>query len=126
MMLFPFVKKLPNTALMGIGPPMVFLGYWFASIRVNNPYLFVFGLTTKSFSSGDYFPLFPHLGWFLLGAAFGKTAYREKKSLLPNFPKESAPVRFLCFCGRHSLLLYLAHQPLLYTLMVLLPSFYPQ
>ena len=119
MILYPLAKKLPNAALVGIGLPIVFLGYWFASIRVENPYLFVLGLITEKFSSGDYFPLFPHLGWFLLGAAFGKTAYREKKSLLPNFSKEAAPVRLFRFCGRHSLLLYLAHQPVLYALIVL-------
>ena len=83
---------------------------------------FPWGLTSAGFSSSDYFPLFPHLGWFLLGAALGRTAYREKRSLLPRVNAQCKPSRFFCWCGRMSLFLYLLHQPLLYGLVMILAA----
>ena len=72
-------------------------------------HIYPLGLTAPSFESADFFPFFPYFGYFLLGALWGKTLYKNKKSLFPNFPKLS----FLCFCGRHALFFYLAHQPVL-------------
>lgn len=119
MLLWPLFRKLPNVGLVGIGGVLVGLGYSFQRIYVESPWLFPLGLRTETFFSADYFPLMPHLGWFLLGAVIGRTVYREKKTLLPNFPSSAAPVRFLRWCGRQSLLIYLLHQPVLYGLMML-------
>ena len=77
-------------------------------------------MTAPGFSSSDFFPLLPHLGWFLLGACLGRTLYREKKSLLPNFPSDNILVRFFRWCGTHSLWIYLIHQPVLYLIVSLL------
>lgn len=120
MMLWPLLRKLPTWAMAVLGLVIVVLGYWFAGIEVGPGWLFPLGLKNASFQSGDYWPLFPQLGWFLLGAVLGRTVYREKKTLLPRFPSEAAPVRFLRWCGRQSLWIYLVHQPLLYGLTALL------
>ena len=65
----------------------------------------------------DYLPLFPWLGVFMTGAVAGRTLYKEKKTLFPVENKilrgVSAPVEFM---GRHSLIIYIVHQPLLYGL----------
>ena len=82
--------------------------YHIYPLGLTAPYLYPLGLTAPNFESADYFPLFPYLGYFLLGAAFGKTRYKSRETLFPNFP----PQRFLCLCGRHSLLIYLIHQPI--------------
>ena len=50
---------------------------------------------------------------FLLGAVLGRVAYRQKQTLLPNVNPEGAVIRFFRFCGTHSLLIYMVHQPLL-------------
>ena len=71
------------------------------------------GIYSESFYSADYFPLLPHFGFFLLGAVLGRTVYARKESLLPKINSRRLPIRFLCFCGRHSLLIYLLHQPIL-------------
>ena len=51
--------------------------------------------------------------WFLIGAALGKTLYRRKASLLPRVSARNPVRRALCLIGRHSLELYLLHQPIL-------------
>lgn len=119
MLLWPVFRRLPAWALAVLGIGAVALGHWFDTLLVPQPWLFPLGLRDAFFTSSDYFPLFPHLGWFLLGAGLGKLLYKEKTSLLPWRGAESLPIRFLRFCGRHSLWIYLIHQPVLYGLLQL-------
>jgi len=118
MMLYPLYRKLPVSAIAVLGVLFVALGYAFDGLTVSQPWWFVLGLRTRDFVAGDYFPVFPHLGWFMLGVTIGRTAYRNKASLLPRVPRV-APIRFLCFCGRQSLWIYLLHQPLVYGILEL-------
>ena len=69
-------------------------------------------------SMADYMPIFPWLGVFLVGCAIGRLCYKDKKTLLPNKAKAVAAVtRPVEFIGRHSLIIYLTHQPLIYALL---------
>ncbi|MCX6569388.1 MAG: heparan-alpha-glucosaminide N-acetyltransferase domain-containing protein, partial [Candidatus Aminicenantes bacterium] len=68
-----------------------------------------FGLPSQSFSSLDYFPLIPWFGVFLIGVALGKSVYASKRSLLPW----RMPPTFVNFAGRHSLIIYIVHQPVI-------------
>ena len=69
----------------------------------------------------DYMPLFPWLGVFLIGCVIGRMCYKEKKTLFAGRGKVmtaiSRPVEFI---GRHSLVIYLAHQPIVYALLYLI------
>lgn len=67
------------------------------------------GFTPAGFISADYFPLFPWAFLFLSGYFLHGLA-QSRLGLLSRCP---AP-RFLCWMGRYSLWLYLAHQPLIY------------
>lgn len=113
MLLWPGLSRLPSWALGGLALVLLALGYWFQTLTVPVTWLFPLGLTAPGFASSDYFPLLPNLGWFLVGAFLGRTGYRRKESLLPQFPAEARPVRFLSWCGRQSLFIYLLHQPVL-------------
>jgi len=119
MLIYPLLRPLPTWALAVLGTLIVILGYWFETRTVSVPWLFPLGLLAPGFYSADYWPLFPHLGFFLLGVVLGRTVYRDKQPLLPQL---QGKCRFLSLCGRHSLILYLIQQPLT---MALLALFFP-
>ena len=75
------------------------------------------GLPPADFWSADYFPLLPWLLLFLCGyflfRVFQVRGWNERFFARGNFP-------VLNFLGRHSLIVYLLHQPVIYGLMTLL------
>lgn len=119
MLVYPAFKKLPPAMLTVLGLVIAITGYAIRGIIVPQRWLFPLGLTYEGFTSSDYFPLFPQLGYFLIGAAIGKTAYREKRTLLPGSFQKTGIARFFCWCGRQSLFIYLLHQPIVYGLLEL-------
>ena len=116
MLVYPAFKKLPPAALALLGLAIAITGYAIRGVVVPQHWLFPLGLTYEGFTSSDYFPLFPQLGYFLIGAAIGKTAYREKRTFLPGAFQQTPVARFFCWCGRQSLFIYLLHQPIVYGL----------
>lgn len=109
MLLWPLFKKQRSRILVILAGLLVVLGFFLKSVLLNVPFLVPLGIRFPGFASADYFPLLPNLGFFLLGAVAGRKLYSNKQSLFPHV-RES---RFLCFCGRHSLIIYLLHQPIL-------------
>ncbi len=72
--------------------------------------LFPLGFYSPSFFSADYFPLLPWFFLFLAGYFLGRPF---QSPFLPGFFRKNwAPP--LAFLGRHSLLIYLLHQPVLF------------
>ena len=86
------------------------------ALEVRFDWLMPFGIHSPTFSSFDYFPLLPWFGVFLMGAAAGKALYAAKRSLLPW----RLPVTFVNIAGRHSLLIYIVHQPIIMGILYLL------
>ena len=88
-------------------------------------WLLPLGITPRRFYSPDYFPIFPWFGVYLLGLAAGSMFYPEgmRKPEL-NIPR-STVLSFLCFAGRHTLKIYLIHQPVLVGLLRLLYGHLP-
>ena len=76
----------------------------------NCKYLFPIGIVSPDFYSADYYPLFPWLFLFLIGASIGRWF---KGGKLPEF-FYNEHIRPVAYCGRHTLIIYLAHQPLIY------------
>jgi uncharacterized membrane protein len=113
MLLWPVFRDAPLWLLALLGCAMVAVGLAFRGTVVDTSLLVPLGLVPAEFASSDYFPLLPNLGFFLLGAVLGKTAYRRKQSLLPRVDGNRQPFRFLALCGRYSLHIYLLHQPVL-------------
>lgn len=69
----------------------------------------------------DYMPLIPWLGVFLIGAAGGRMLYSDRKTLFTGAGKTIRMLtRPLEFLGRHSLIIYLVHQPVIYGILYLI------
>ena len=113
MMLWPLFKKQNYISLLSLGAALVAIGFVLAQMRSTTLWLMPLGLVTADFATGDYFPLLPHLGFFLAGAALGRILYKDKQSLLPRVNGDAPILRFLQLCGKHSLWIYLLHQPIL-------------
>ena len=115
MLVFPVFKKLPAWATALLAIVFVLLGFYFDSLHTKSlTPLVIFGVKGYGFFNVDYFPVFPNLGYFLLGSVAGRTLYKSKESLFPRFPAHNVVCRFFMLCGRHSLWIYLLHQPLVY------------
>ncbi len=120
MLLWCVLRKCPTWALAVSGAILVAVGLWLRGVRVDFPWLIPLGFTPEGFLTSDYFPLLPNLGFFLLGAVVGRTVYRSGQSLWPNVRTDNGLVRTFSFCGRHSLLIYLLHQPVFALVCILL------
>ena len=119
MLLWQFLRRLPSWALIALGLPMAVAGHIvFNLYLVNHPWFILFGITPKWFVTPDYFPLLPHLGYYLLGAFLGRTLYKNRVSLFPKV-RPNPLLRFLQGCGKYSLPIYLVHQPLFMALCML-------
>ena len=70
-------------------------------------------------AGSDYFSTTRLSAILFLGATVGKVAYKKRKSRLPaSFPTAwGKPIAFL---GRHTLLIYCVHIPLIYGLLAVL------
>lgn len=74
------------------------------------PWLFPFGITTNDFYSADYFPLIPWIFLFIAGYYAVKLGFIERAEHIFR-PSRCRPLAFL---GRHALLIYILHQPVIY------------
>lgn len=114
MVLWYFFRKLPSWLLLVLGVAMIAFGLYLSRhVLVDHLYLVIFGFTDGNFATSDYFPLLPNFGYFLVGAVAGRRFYKAKQTLLPRVNSHNIVLRALCFCGRHSLEIYLLHQPIL-------------
>lgn len=86
------------------------------TVTIRFDWLLPFGIHSPGYSSFDYFPLIPWLGIFLIGAALGRSVYAPRHSLLPW----RLPQTFVNVAGRHSLLIYIAHQPVILAVLYVL------
>ena len=117
MLLYPLLRRLPTPVLTLLGIVIVVLGYGIEPLRIETHWLFPLGLLYSGFFSADFWPILPNLGFFMLGIVLGRSLYGAKKPLLP---KLQGRCRFLTFCGRHSLILYLAQQPVTMGILLLI------
>ncbi len=124
-----WVRKLPPVVsaiicdLVYIFSYNVHNGYFgFGSIKIPVPEmlryrsrLFIFGFNDGTYSALDYFPIFPYFFLFFVGVFLGIWLASRN---LPKFAYKKVP--FLGFLGKHSLFIYVIHQPILYGLLYLI------
>lgn len=108
-----FVRR-PRTALLG-GSALIALDRIFAHPLFDQPALQWLGLMTHKPPTEDYVPLIPWFGVVLAGISLGHVLRLQR--LPPRLGSEAVPVRLLASAGRHSLVVYMLHQPLLLSLL---------
>lgn len=122
MILAPVLCMIPNIFLCICGLLILYIGLFTELPHVKTHMLVPLGYYYYGFSTYDYFPLIPNLGYFMLGILLGKTVYRDHKSKIP-YPKVLAPVNnFLTWCGQHSLWIYLIQPPLMFGILTLIQT----
>ena len=105
------LKKRSNETLFIVSALSFAVGYYIKYHGVpamRFPIFYIFGVPQVGDQSSDFWPIFPMLGWFLLGVVIGRKYYSEKKTLIPRkLPdKLTKPLQFL---GRYSGIIYISH-----------------
>jgi len=115
----PFIKY--RLANLFLGFLFIGFGLYLKNFTFDFNFLVAFGFLPHLFSSIDYFPIFPWFGVVLVGIAIGNFAFpnAKRRFSIRDF-SENYFVKGLCFVGRHSLLIYFLHQPILIGLIFIL------
>jgi uncharacterized membrane protein len=108
----PFVFLPGWAALVGV-IAVVALDFRFLGTPFTSEWMAWTGLSTHVRPSLDFIPVVPWLAPFLVGIALAKTVSLDW--LEPPAPSV-LPIEFLAWPGRHSLAIYLLHQPVLLAL----------
>jgi uncharacterized membrane protein len=114
-LLLPFFVRLREFNLL-LGMYLITLGLFLREFRLATPWLMPLGIPYAGFRTLDYYPLLPWLGVILLGMSVGHFMYVRQK--LPA-QEASTVLKTLTWPGRHSLAIYLIHQPIILLVMYL-------
>jgi uncharacterized membrane protein len=97
---------------MVLGLLCIAIGFFIAAIP-GPVWLLPLGIHPATFGSVDYEPIFPWFGVVLTGMGLGEYLYPDGKRgfALPQVPEIIKTP--LAFMGRHSLVIYLVHQPII-------------
>jgi len=121
---YPIVKQKGNKNWLNLllGIAVIVAGVFLSRLSFDFSYLLWLGLMPSELYTFDYFPLLPWFGVVLLGIFLGNLLYKDKRLFkIPRLKSRAIP--FFCFLGRHSLFIYLLHQPVLSGLILLLKFF---
>ncbi|MDH7516970.1 MAG: heparan-alpha-glucosaminide N-acetyltransferase [Candidatus Thermoplasmatota archaeon] len=106
---YPLIKYRFENLVIGV--ILILLGVLLRTMRFEFSYLLWLGFIPSSFYTLDYFPLLPWFGVVLLGVFLGNTFYKDnERKFKLNDISQNIVIRFMCFLGRHSLVIYLLHQ----------------
>lgn len=112
----PFLRYRWLTLVAAIG--LLLLDFAYSSPLFNQPLLQWFGLMTYKPITEDYVPLLPWFGAVLLGIFIGSWMV-QLRHRFNHWQGKTGPWPLVRWGGRHSLLLYLIHQPILLGLLYL-------
>lgn len=106
--------RLPAAVTALVGVAVIAIGALYDTPALDAPLWWWTGLSAFVPVSNDYVPLFPFLGPILLGVALGRWGRdRGAVAALATVRLNAKPARVLRFIGRHSLVYYLLHQPIM-------------
>ena len=111
--------RVPWILTIIVAAAMIAAPQYFRSDTFNVPWLWWVGLSTKIHNSFDYVPLLPWLGSFLLGLAVARMGAIQDwlRQNAGGITRSKLHKTSLSFIGRHSLVFYLVHQPMLISIL---------
>ena len=111
LVLFALTKKMPSGCFGIWDKPL----WELPDALYQSKLLFWAGFPHASFSSGDYFPVIPWIFLYLAGYYFfGILKERGLEG------RKLKPVKALSFVGKHTLFIYVLHQPVIYGVLTVL------
>jgi uncharacterized membrane protein len=120
---WPVVALVAAAGLAFIIPRMVSEG-WIKVALFDYPLMAWLGLGSVPPDAVDHVPVFPWLACVFLGMALAKVALA--RNAIPSGPASNPVTRLLAFGGRHSLAVYLIHQPVFIGLLMGLSLIMPR
>jgi uncharacterized membrane protein len=108
---YPLLRFRLLSALLGL--LVIAAGFYLRAhgFPSGSPWLLPFGVAPEGLFMPDYRPLLPWFGVVLLGVSAGSSLYGGRKPVVGGAGSPAG--RSLASLGRHSLLIYLLHQPVL-------------
>lgn len=108
-------------ALVAVAAAVAFaLPAFIAAPLLDQPWAVWLGFSHAPIQTADFVPVFPWFGCVLAGVALARLALpRLDGTAAAAWRPGSRPARIICWGGRHSLLVYLVHQPLFIGLVML-------
>ncbi len=101
---------------LGTGVAVMIAGHIFHVPGLDAPALRWIGMMTFKPVTEDYVPLFPWTGVFLTGMWAGDQLFlSDRLQSLRRWESHSPAAQLLAWAGRRSLMIYLLHQPLLFS-----------
>ncbi len=119
----PILKKVNGSVIGIVSLLLFFFFYFYMQVHPyaleSNAILTILGFPSVYFFSADYYPLLPYIFIFIFGAMLGRAVKNRK---LPNwfYSFRCVPLEFV---GRHSLMFYLLHQPIIMGIIFMVSGF---
>ena len=111
--------RLPTFVILALGIVVWLAPTFFTDEAFDSCWLAWIGFSQTPPMSNDLVPVFPWFGITLVGIAATRLVLVSRISrLIANISTQNKTGRFLTICGRHSLMIYLLHQPLLLAIIV--------
>ncbi len=117
------LAAIKNKKYMGLILGLFIISIWLfiKNIESANILLFIIGFKNTTIATLDYFPILPWLAVPCFGLEIGHYLYRDNAPIIDTkCPKLLRPILFL---GRHSLLVYLIHVPIILILIFIFQTF---
>lgn len=112
------LRRMPALALLALAAPLIVAGALYTHDLFSSPWLSWLGMAAQRAPTFDHQPLLPWLGVVLCGLALGQRLYPSHDVALARWHSRHPLARGFAVMGRHSLLIYMAHVPILMATMV--------